>query len=187
MKPLELWESGGAIYLPYLILHHVKYVIWKKSCKFWNKTEYGLNNDRWRWYSLPDNTQEPGDTPSYRIMLLWGVFWDRAFNWLAMVPITLNRYSANWSQPTKSKPVSTPPGAPHFIALVNWTFYSSTWFQEIARALINKLLQNICRFAVRNVTIRAQLTTTLLSTCLVQQRFIFSYDYRHAGIVHWHL
>ena len=65
------------------------YVIWKKSCKFWNKTEYGLNNDRWRWYSLPDNTQKSGDTPSYRIMLLWGVFWDGAFKWLAMVLITL--------------------------------------------------------------------------------------------------
>ena len=49
-----------------------------------------MNNDRWRWYSLPDNTQEPGHTPSYRIMLLWGVFWDRAFNWLAMVLITLS-------------------------------------------------------------------------------------------------
>ena len=25
-------------------------------------------------------SQEPGDTPSYMIMLLWGVFLDRAFN-----------------------------------------------------------------------------------------------------------
>ena len=55
-----------------------------------------MNNDRWRWYSLPDNTQEHGDTLSYRSVLLWSVFWDRAFNWLAMVLITLIR--RDWSK-----------------------------------------------------------------------------------------
>ena len=36
------------------------------------------------------NTQEPVDTPCYMIMLLWGVFWDGAFNSLSMVLITLS-------------------------------------------------------------------------------------------------
>ena len=31
----------------------------------------------------------PGDTPSYRIMLLSGEFWD-GVNWLAMIPVTLS-------------------------------------------------------------------------------------------------
>ena len=34
--------------------------------------------------------RKPVDTPCHMIMLLWGVFWDGAFNSLAMVPITLN-------------------------------------------------------------------------------------------------
>ena len=50
-----------------------------------------MTTDGWLWYSLPDNTQEPGDTPCYMIMLLWGVFWDGAFNSLPMVLITLSR------------------------------------------------------------------------------------------------
>ena len=65
-----------------------------KSCKYWNELEYGLTTDGWLWYSLPDNTQEPVDTPCHMIMLLWGVFWDGAFNSLAMVPITLNEEDA---------------------------------------------------------------------------------------------
>ena len=40
---------------------------------------------------ISDNTQEPVDTSCYKIMLLWGVFWDGAFNSLPMVPITLNK------------------------------------------------------------------------------------------------
>ena len=41
---------------------------------------HAKSNDGWLWYSVPDNTQEPGDTPCYMVMLLWGVFWDGAIN-----------------------------------------------------------------------------------------------------------
>ena len=52
------------------------------SEKYWNDMKYGLTKDGWLrlWNSLPDNTQEYRNTPCYMIMLLWGVFWDEAFN-----------------------------------------------------------------------------------------------------------
>ena len=63
--------------------HHLRkqweYVIWVKSCKYWNEIEYGLTKDGWLWYYLPDNTQEPGDTPCSMVMLQWGVFLDGPF------------------------------------------------------------------------------------------------------------
>ena len=37
-------------------------------------------------FATCDNTQEPGDTPSYRIMLLSGEFWDRALTGLQWYP-----------------------------------------------------------------------------------------------------
>ena len=57
-----------------------EYVIWVKSCKYWNCMEYRLTNDGWLWYSLPDNTLESSDTHFDMTMLLWGVFWGGFFN-----------------------------------------------------------------------------------------------------------
>ena len=67
--------------------------MWVKSCKCWNELEYQLTTDGWLWYSLPDNTQEPGDIHCYMIMLLWGVFWDGVFDMPEVTKCTIITYS----------------------------------------------------------------------------------------------